>query len=375
MSVFKRPGTETYSYDFRVKGVRYSGNTGAAKKRAAEKFEDAERKKALAVAETAKGPLTVQRAILDYWNEIGAFHKNSDTTLRDFAWIQKELGNSTLISNVGDADVTRLITKRRLDDVTPTTINRSVTQPMRALLKRAAEVWGQSVRRINWRGHLLKEPEERVRELTPAEEILLFAKLRADYHPIVRFALQTGCRLQECVDLRWRHVDFQNRIIRVKGKGEKTRTVPITPSTEGLLSELRSVSGSIPRADDQVFTYVAMKAARDERRAGRHDLARGKRYPITRAGLKITFARAVAKAEIHDLHFHDLRHTCATRLLRKSNNLRLVKDLLGHTDMNVTLKYAHATNDDLRAAMNATEIATTAMVDAAKVAETKGKIG
>ena len=48
---------------------------------------------------------------------------------------------------------------------------------------------------------MLAEPRERIRELRADEEEALFAALRPDYHPIVRFALLTGCRLAECVGL------------------------------------------------------------------------------------------------------------------------------------------------------------------------------
>ncbi len=59
-----------------------------------------------------------------------------------------------------------------------------------------------------------------------------------------------------------------------------------------------------------------------------------------------------------DFHFHDLRHTSATRILRKSN-LRVVQQLLGHSDIATTTKYAHAVDDDIRNAMEAVSADTT----------------
>lgn len=354
MPIFKRPGSETYSYDFRLKGVRYSGNTGCSNKREAERFEEEQRKRAKTSIADGNKPMTMEIAVLRYWEEVGKHHVNSDTTLRTIAWLESELGKRKLVSEIRSNDIARLIAKRRLPDAngkspSPATVNRSVTQPMRAILTRAAETWDQIVQKIDWSKHMLKEPQERVRELKETEETVLFATLRNDYHHIVKFALLTGCRMQECLDLEWRNIDWRNMEMRVTGKGSKTRTIPMTKAVYALL-------WTYPRAADRVFTYLVQRADKGPR---------GKRLPIEREGLKSIFERAVDKAEIEDFSFHDLRHTCATRLLRRRGNIRLVKDLLGHEDINTTLKYAHVTKEDLRAAMederpqnNATENAT-----------------
>ncbi|HEY9057509.1 MAG TPA: tyrosine-type recombinase/integrase, partial [Aurantimonas sp.] len=55
----------------------------------------------------------------------------------------------------------------------------------------------------------------------------------------------------------------------------------------------------------------------------------------------------------------DTRHTAATRLVRASGNLKLAQRMLGHADLATTTKYAHVTQDDLRAAMEAAAPAAT----------------
>lgn len=342
MPVFKRPGAETYSYDFRLKGVRHSGNTGCKTKREAERFEEARRAEIKASLVDERQPMTMAVAVIRYWEEVGQHHANSETTLRTLAWLEREIGKTKLVSQIKSTDVARLVAKRRLPDddgksLSPATINRSVTQPLRAMLTRASETWGQIVQKIDWSKHMLKEPQERVRELQSDEEDRLFASLRTDYHPIVRFSLLTGCRMQECLDLTWRQIDWRNQQIRVTGKGDKTRTIPISKKVKALLWPMA-------RADERVFTYASKRA---------DNAPRGKLLPIEREGLKSIFERAVAAAEIEDFSFHDLRHTCATRLLRRTGNLRLVKELLGHEDIATTLKYAHVTKNDLRDAMDA----------------------
>lgn len=361
MPIFKRPGADTYSYDFRLKGIRYSGNTGCTNKREAERFEEEERRKAKASIVDGKKPMTMAIAVFKYWEEVGQHHVNSETTLRTLAWLEAQIGKSKLISEIKAADIARLIAKRRLPAAdgkspSPATVNRSVTQPMRAILSRAGDTWDQQVQKIDWSKHLLKEPQERVRELKDTEEEKLFAALRNDYHHIARFALLTGCRMQECLDLEWRHIDWRNMQMRVTGKGSKTRTIPMSNAVYNLL-------WTYPRADERVFTYLVQRA---------DHAPRGKRLPIEREGLKSIFERAVKKAGVEDFSFHDLRHTCATRLLRKKGNMRLVKELLGHEDMNTTMKYAHVTTDDLRNAMDET---TPAELHTEAATKTDGTIG
>ena len=53
------------------------------------------------------------------------------------------------------------------------------------------------------------------------------------------------------------------------------------------------------------------------------------------------FPDFITKAKINNFRFHDLRHTAATRMVEKGIDLVVVKDILGHADINVTMRYAH----------------------------------
>ena len=144
----------------------------------------------------------------------------------------------------------------------------------------------------------------------------------------------------ELLSLRWGDIDFEGGRFVVLGKNGKARTLPLTSYLRSLLEDCR---GHHPTS---VFTYVA---ARTDKLKGTE---RGRRYPITKEGMKTAFRRAVPKAGITNLHFHDTRHTMATRTLRKSN-IRVVQHMLGHEDVATTAKYAHAMMTDIAAAMEA----------------------
>lgn len=64
-------------------------------------------------------------------------------------------------------------------------------------------------------------------------------------------------------------------------------------------------------------------------------------------GTMATIKAAMVAAGIEDFRFHDLRHTFATRLLRHTGNLKLVSRLLGHTQVETTMRYAHVMLDDM----------------------------
>jgi len=94
-----------------------------------------------------------------------------------------------------------------------------------------------------------------------------------------------------------------------------------------------------------VFTYLVRHPSRDARR--------GERRPIAYEGLTSEWARSVARAGLTDLHFHDLRHTAATRVLRATGNLNVVRRMLRHDDIASTMRYAHSQQDDVLAGMEA----------------------
>lgn len=345
MSVFKRPGQTIYSFDFRYRGKRFSGSTGCTTKREAEKYEEAERKRLAAGLIDLKAPMTFHAAAARYWDEVGQFHVNSDDTLRALDWLELEIGKSTLLSTVTDSIVARLVAKRRGEagrndlPVSPATVNRSVCEPLRAILIRARKTWKVSVDDIEWKQHFLKESQERVREASAKEEKAFLDNMRGDYAPALRFALLTGCRRAEIVGLRWGAVDFFNREFTVVGKGDLRRTIPMSKAVYDLLWKLKDDHA------DAVFTYQVKRPA-----AGR---PRGSRQPITMEGFKTEWRRTKGRAKVEDFKFHDTRHTAATRLVRATGNLRLAQRLLGHSDIKTTTRYAHVTHEDLRAGLEA----------------------
>jgi site-specific recombinase XerC len=71
----------------------------------------------------------------------------------------------------------------------------------------------------------------------------------------------------------------------------------------------------------------------------------GKPSPITVSSKSLAAADAIRRTGIQDFHWHDLRHTFASRIVMATGDLRTVQDLLGHKDIRMTMRYAHLTKN------------------------------
>jgi site-specific recombinase XerD len=144
-----------------------------------------------------------------------------------------------------------------------------------------------------------------------------------------------GLRISEAVSLQPRQVDAQGSVIRIIGKGNKQRLIPLPPA---LLAAMRRAWWENHRNRQWVF------AARSQ---GMHSSARSVRG---------AFDRACAREGIPGLTPHNLRHGFATRLLEHGVELRVVQILMGHASIRSTEIYTHLTEpirQQLRAKLDA----------------------
>lgn len=348
MSVYKRNKTSIYSYDFRYQNHRYSGSTGTTTKREAEKFETKLRaslktnSKIKKVKRGKKAKMTISAACVRYFEEVSQYHAAPDTALADFERIEKIIGKKTKLHEIDNNEVARAVAIRRghkaknsQEFVTNGTVNKSLTKRLSAVINRAAKVWNVKTCKINWGEHYLKEPQERVRELSSDEEIL-FDHMREDYLTFTYFLMYSGARIDEVIKLKWRDFDWRNNEFTVTGKGDKTRTLALS-------NFLRDLVRALPRVDQEhVFTFVKQRNPN-----------KGERFPITYYGFRREYRNAIAAAKIKDFRIHDFRHTAASRIMREMGNMKLVQKILGHSSIDTTNRYAHVQKSDIADAMEA----------------------
>jgi len=140
---------------------------------------------------------------------------------------------------------------------------------------------------------------------------------------IVIVALNTGLRKSEICQLRWSDVDLVRAQLTVRGTGAKSAQTRYLPLNTEALDVLRSWQQTTDQTDGTSHLFIGTK-----------DGAR--LYDV-----KTAWRPVVKAAKLTDFTFHDLRHTFASRLVMASVDLNTVRELLGHADITMTLRYAH----------------------------------
>jgi integrase len=173
---------------------------------------------------------------------------------------------------------------------------------------------------------LFRKTQKRERFLSQEEMSQLLNHLPYHQKPMIQFALLTGLRRANLLNLKWGQVDIEhgNLIIPAEEiKGGRDLKLPLSPEAIELLDGL-------PRRSDYVFC--------------KED---GKPYQDIYSGFRL----ACKKAGLEDCTIHTLRHTVGSHLVMSGVDLSTVKELLGHRDIQTTLRYAHLSQIHIREAI------------------------
>lgn len=147
--------------------------------------------------------------------------------------------------------------------------------------------------------------------------------------PMVLVSLNTGMRRGELFDLKWSAVNFQTKTITAAGtttKTSDTRHIPMNKETLGLLQEWKKQAGK------SRYVFPSQAGGRLE-------------------DVKTAWLNLLERAEIIGFRWHDMRHDFASRLVMAGVPLNTVRELLGHSDIKMTLRYAHLASGTKAAAV------------------------
>lgn len=250
-------------------------------------------------------PATLIDAALDRWLAEEVKHQRSAVRTRQRVNVLRDFTAGRTLAELVD-----VASQIKTADARPATINRYL-----AVLRRIgnlAEQWGLLERapRIT----LLAEANERHVYLTPAEVQRIAANCSPEVGDLVRFAALTGLRRGELLGLKRAQLRGAAIVLDARTKSGRPRLIPLPP-----------------------------EAARIARQ----------RLPwrVDAWALRREFEAAREAAGLPAVHFHDLRHTFASWLVQRGENMKVVKDLLGHTTMAMTDRYAHLAEGQLRTAV------------------------
>jgi integrase len=194
------------------------------------------------------------------------------------------------------------------------TVNRELAT-LKTMFNKAV-VWKRLKENAAKTVQFLKEPVGRLRFLEQEEIIKVLIHSNKHMRPILVLALNTGMRRGEILGLKWHDVDFKRDIITLLDtkNGEK-REVYMNEQVKTAL--IRAPKNPV---SPYIFCDNEGKPYRDIRKS---------------------FWTVLRKSGIKDFHFHDLRHTFASHLVMSGIDLNTVRELLGHKDIRMTLRYSH----------------------------------
>lgn len=159
--------------------------------------------------------------------------------------------------------------------------------------------------------------ENRIPRVLSYDEILMSLQASGLLGELIEFLYATGARISEACELSWKQVDWNRRILLLKGKGRKQRQVPISDPLLKILKKREPLS-----------RFWVFSSAKDPEKP-----------------LNTRVARRLLKDFCQTTHFrkhlhpHLFRHSVATHLLDAGGDLRFIQELLGHSSLATTQKY------------------------------------
>lgn len=187
------------------------------------------------------------------------------------------------------------------------------------------------------------EQKERLSFNDTETKLLLATIPEGSLKNVVLLGLYTGCRLNEILNIQIKDIDLNERIITIRNKPDfktktgKIRQIPISDSLRGLLESLLGQVNNVYELNNpETYLFRNGKGLRFDK----NFISKKFKFYLRRAGFPEKF------------HFHCLRHTFITTLIKKGVNINFVKELVGHSQLSTTMNYIHIVTDDLREAVN-----------------------
>jgi integrase len=171
---------------------------------------------------------------------------------------------------------------------------------------------------------------ERERQLLPDLKKSVFAD---HLKPMVIISLNTGIRQGSLFQLCWSDIDFQEGILSVPPLAEKTGKLVHIPMN--------------PEVKETLEAWHKQTCGKDSKLV----------FPSPKSGgaldnCKSAWEKLLQDADIKNFRWHDMRHDFASRLVMEGVDLNTVRELMGHSDIKMTLRYAHLAPQVKRAAVD-----------------------
>jgi len=151
---------------------------------------------------------------------------------------------------------------------------------------------------------------------------------------ILEMFYQTGIRLSELIGIQLNDVDYQNNLVRVTGKRNKQRIIPLNVELQELIKKYIQFRNEIPSVVDSLFITKKGKSV----------------YPKLVYNVVNKYLSLISSNNKKSPHI--LRHTFATHMLNNGADLNSIKELLGHANLSATQVYTHNSFEKLKSIYN-----------------------
>ena len=305
MSLYRREGSPFWQYSFAVNGVRFRGSTGCTGRREAQIVE-AERRYEAKQKRTHKDAWRLRDCLGAYWTERAKHRASGVSIFAKLEALSRILGPDLLVADITNAMLLDYRAKRRGEGLQANGVNRDFACLL-AALNHGNQMHGQPIPALAWSRIRVPEPPHRIRFLSHDEFATLIAVCDPAMQKLVKVAVATGLRKANLLDLDWSEVSLSSARITVTVKGDKLHSIRMTPEVRAALATSTSREGPV----------------------------------FDTTNFRRRWNRAVKDAGLANFRFHDLRHTFASWARMAGADLADICEALGHSNISVTMRYAH----------------------------------
>lgn len=320
MSLYRPPRTSNWWTRFSVAGLKVRKSTGTADRELAQAFEDREKDRAYRLRKLGdRSAHSFGEASARWLSETRKRTVEKDETI--LAWFDEHLRNEPL--NAIDRDAIEVLRELLLEEGRKhATVDRYMAL-LRAVLRKARDEW-------RWIDNIPKvpmyrEPAGEPRFLTRAEFAELRKQLPAHLQLCADVAVRTGLRMRSQLALTWDRVDLARKRAWIPGAQMKAGRSHGVPLSREVCEILKAARRAAPDSS-HVFTYEGQ--------------------PIGDCNTA-AFQKAVKRAKVGTLRWHDLRHTWASWAVQSGVTLQELMEMGGWKSYAMVLRYAHLAPDHL----------------------------
>lgn len=325
MSLYRRAGSENWWCEFVLDGQRFRLSTRTANRGQAQEFETLARNRAYNRLRLGHRPAVPWKTVAARW--LSESRKRSiDKDRAILTWLSAQFDAGTTVNQI-TPEVIGELRALKAEETSEATADRYMAL-LNSILRKCAGEWGLIDKAP--KVPMYRPEAEEPRWLTHAEFRRLEQELPPHLRLAARFAVLTGLRMRAQLSMRWDQVDLKQRrawISAADMKGKRTHGFPLSLGAAAVLRAIRCKRADL--AEPHVFLF------------------RGKPYSDANGA---AWRKAVERAGLDGLRWHDLRHTWASWAVQSGVSLHEVMQLGGWRSLSMVQRYAHLAPDHLAAA-------------------------